>query len=132
VGPANGRDVKIISTTDEETLADDLLEEDADLAGVDPADLASLVDALHDRLEKIESKLTVLVEHRTVKDWYTTKEVADIVEKAEFTVRQWCRLGRVNAEKRMSGRGAFQDWVISHAELQRYQKEGLIPVRRSS
>ena len=34
------------------------------------------------------------------------------------------------AEKRMSGRGAYASWVISHAEVQRYEREGLLPLRK--
>lgn len=82
------------------------------------------------RLENIESSLAELVRQRTVKDWYTTEEFARALGKAEFTVREWCRLGRVKAEKRNSGRGAFPAWVISHGELLRYQREGLLPVAR--
>ena len=48
--------------------------------------------------------------------------------KAEFTVRAWCRLGRVNAHKRTSGRGAYESWVISHAEFLRFQRDGLLPL----
>jgi len=81
-------------------------------------------------LERIEAKLAVLIERQTVKDWYCTSEIAEILGKSEFTVREWCRLGRLKAEKRMSGRGAYPAWVISHAELQRYQREGLLPFRR--
>ena len=80
--------------------------------------------------EKIEAMLAVLVERQTVRDWYTTEQVAQFVGKAEFTVREWCRLGRLKAEKRMSGRGAYPAWVISHAELLRYQREGLLPYQR--
>jgi hypothetical protein len=83
------------------------------------------------RLDRIEEMLTVLVERQTVKDWYTTEEFARLVGKAEFTVREWCRLGRIEAEKRKSGRGAFPAWVISHQELLRYQREGLLSDRRS-
>ena len=83
-----------------------------------------------DRLEKIEATLTLLAEKQSVKDWYTTDEIARIVGKAEFTVREWCRMGRVRAEKRMSGRGSFSAWVISHQELLRYHREGLLPLRR--
>jgi hypothetical protein len=72
----------------------------------------------------------LLLSQRTVKDWYGTEELAQILGKAEFTVREWCRLGRVRAEKRGSGRGKFQSWVVSHAELQRIQREGLLPVQR--
>jgi hypothetical protein len=82
-----------------------------------------------DQLQRIEATLAVLVGKQTVKDWYTTDEVAQLLGKAEFTVREWCRLGRVHAEKRNSGRGKFLSWVISHAELQRFQREGLLPQR---
>jgi hypothetical protein len=78
-------------------------------------------------LENIEAMLVVLIERQQVREWYTTQESAQSVGKAEFTVREWCRLGRVHAEKRMSGRGAFPAWVVSHAELLRYQREGLVP-----
>jgi hypothetical protein len=93
------------------------------------------VDTLHlilARLEKIEATLALLAEKQVVKDWYTTDEVARIARKAEFTVREWCRLGRMRAEKRNSGRGAFPAWVISHQELLRYQREGLLPLRPTS
>jgi hypothetical protein len=80
-------------------------------------------------LEKIERLLMVLIERQTVREWYTTEQFAQLVGKAEFTVREWCRLGRVHAEKRKSGRGAFLAWVISHDELLRYQREGLFPAR---
>jgi hypothetical protein len=84
-----------------------------------------------ERLEKIEATLTLLAQKQTVKDWYATDEIARIVGKAEFTVREWCRMGRMHAEKRMSGRGAFPAWVVSHQEVLRYQREGLLPLRRN-
>jgi hypothetical protein len=83
-----------------------------------------------DRLERIEATLALLAEKQTAKEWYATDEIARIVGKAEFTVREWCRLGRIRAEKRISGRGAFPAWVISHQELLRYQREGLLPFQR--
>lgn len=82
---------------------------------------------LREKLDRIESLLAMLVERQTVKDWYSTEEFARLVGKAEFTVREWCRHGRILAEKRNSGRGAFPAWVISHQELLRYQREGLLP-----
>jgi hypothetical protein len=83
---------------------------------------------LVERLQRIEAVLTALFQQQTVKDWYSTAEVALILGRAEFTVREWCRLGRVRAEKRQSGRGAYPAWVISHEELLRYRREGLLPV----
>jgi len=85
---------------------------------------------IEERLGKIESLLAALVDRQSVKDWYTTEEFARLVGKAEFTVREWARLGRIRAEKKMSGRGAFASWCVAHAELLRYQKEGLLPIRR--
>jgi hypothetical protein len=81
-----------------------------------------------ERLERIEAMLSVLVERQRVQDWYSTDEFAALVRKAEFTVREWCRLGRIHAEKRRSGRGAFPAWCISHQELLRYRREGLLPL----
>ncbi len=83
-------------------------------------------DELLTRLAKIETLLASLVEQRTIKEWYSTAEVATILGKAEFTVREWCRLGRVNAEKKKSGRGVASEWIVSHAELTRIRNEGLL------
>lgn len=86
--------------------------------------------SVEDRLERIESMLAVLLDRETAKEWYTTEEFARTVGRAEFTVREWCRLGRVKAEKRQSGRGAYPQWVIPHAELLRYRRDGLLPTQR--
>ena len=86
---------------------------------------------VEERLEKIESLLTALVEREQVREWYTTEEFARAVGKAEFTIREYCRLGRLKAEKRQSGRGAHPQWVISHAELERYRRHGLLPLASS-
>jgi excisionase family DNA binding protein len=72
----------------------------------------------------------LLVSQRTVKDWYSTEEVAQLLSKSEFTVREWCRNGRIRAEKKGSGRGKYQSWVVSHAELLRIRREGLLPLKR--
>ena len=80
-----------------------------------------------ERLERIEMVLEQLRNQKMVKDWYTPAEAAELVGKAEFTVREWCRLERIAAKKRPCGRGDSQEWMISHAELQRYLNEGLRP-----
>ena len=82
------------------------------------------------RLERLEAMLVVLVKRETVKDWYTTQEFARIVGKAEYTIREHSRRGRLRAEKQQSGRGAYPQWVLSHTELLRYQREGLLPIQR--
>jgi hypothetical protein len=82
-----------------------------------------------ERLERIESKLTLLVERQMVKDFYDVEEFARLVDRAAFTVREWCRRRRINARKKNSGRGAFPAWVIGHSELLRFRQEGLLRLR---
>jgi transposase len=85
---------------------------------------------VEERLTNIEAMLAVLVERQIVREWHTTEQVAQLLGRAEYTVREWCRNGRVNAEKRMSGRGKYPAWVLSKAEILRIQREGLLPCRR--
>ncbi len=79
-----------------------------------------------ERLQRIESMVAQLVQRQQTKDFYEIDEFASLVGKASFTVREWCRLGRIRGRKRQSGRGASASWVISHDELLRYQRDGLL------
>lgn len=83
---------------------------------------------LVERLDRIESAVDTLVTQRTVKEWYTTEEVAALLGRRPFTVREWCRLGRIRAEKRDTGRGNTLEWSVSHDELERIRNHGLLPV----
>lgn len=85
------------------------------------------IEDVIERLSRIEEALNAIVQQKTIKEWYTTAEAAEILGKAEFTVREHCRLGRVRASKRPCGRGTSQEWIISHEELQRVRNEGLLP-----
>ena len=85
-------------------------------------------EEIADRLDRIERTLQQLITQKTIKQWYSTAEVAEILGKAEFTVREWCRLGRIWASKRDCGRGNSKEWIISHEELTRIQNEGLLPL----
>jgi hypothetical protein len=87
---------------------------------------------VEERLEKIEAMLIVLVDRQTIKDFYDVEEFARLVGKATFTVREWCRLGRIRADKKLSGRGAHARWAVPHIELLRYQHEGLLPNQRTA
>lgn len=79
-------------------------------------------------LGRIEEQLVTLTRKQTVKAYYGTDEVARLLGKAEFTVREWCRLGRIHAAKKFSGRGKHPSWVVAHAELLRIEREGLLPL----
>ncbi len=80
-----------------------------------------------ERLERIESALVTLIEQRQVQDWYDTLTAGKILGRSAYSVREWCRLGRVRAEKRSCGRGTSKEWMISHEELMRIKSEGLLP-----
>jgi len=91
---------------------------------------------IEDRLEMIEAELTAfhamlapLLEPQAARSWYTTEQFARAAGLSKYTVREHCRLGRLNAEKRLSGRGRYCGWSLSHQELQRYQQHGLLPRR---
>jgi len=81
---------------------------------------------LEERLDRIEAMLRVLTLHHSMQGWYSIAEFSRIVGRSEFTCREWCRLGRIQARKQGSGRGAHASWVVSNEELQRYQREGLL------
>ena len=82
---------------------------------------------LSERLQRIEALLSSLLEQRTVKEWYTTAEVAKILGRSEYTVRECCRLGRIHASKRQYARGAYPEWRISHEELTRSRTKDCCP-----
>lgn len=78
------------------------------------------------RLERIEVALDEFRQQQTIREHYSTTEFAAAVGRAEFTVRVWCRLGRINATKKASGHGRAFEWVIAHEELLCYRWDGLL------
>ncbi len=91
-------------------------------------DLAEILSELNQRLARIEERLASPNERpRLEKEWFTVPEAAEMLGKQPFTIREWCRLGRIHAKKRKCGRGRTTEWVISLEELQRYANEGLLP-----
>ncbi len=64
-------------------------------------------------------------------EWYDTKATAEILGRSAYSVREWCRLGRVRTKKRRCGRGGAKEWMISHEELERIKSEGLLPLDKT-
>ena len=84
-------------------------------------------DLVH-RLERIETLLAELIQEKTQKEWYSTTDLAALTGRAEFTVREWCRLGRITAAKEAHGRK--HEWRVSHhEEVQRVLNHGPRPLR---
>lgn len=92
---------------------------------------------LLERLTALESSLNTM--HKQVaensekqepilnREYYSVGEFSELVGRGEYTVREWCRLARIHAEKCDSGRGEAKNWKIPAEELARYRDHGLLP-----
>ena len=89
-------------------------------------DIVALLSRMDGRITELRD---LLLGQRTVKDYYTTAEVAEVLDRDPYTVREWARLGRIRAEKRSCGRGRAKEWVVPHGELERIRNHGLLPLR---
>lgn len=96
------------------------------------SELVKVIELQQKRVNNLETLVIDLREtiaaKKTIKESYTTIEVAKILGKKPYTVREWCRLQRINAFKAMCGRGCEEEWRVSHEELERIQNEGLLPI----
>jgi excisionase family DNA binding protein len=90
--------------------------------------LLTLLVRVDQRLDDVEQGLSAirgnLLTDKTASEWLTTEEVACVLGRANFTVRQWCNQRRLRAQKTGNGR----EWRIHRDELQRYRRDGLLPV----
>lgn len=88
----------------------------------------AVLQQLVQQVAEMKASLALLLKQQTVREFYTVKQVAEMLGKKEYTVREWCRLGRLAAKKLPGGRGNEGEWRIPHEELERYQNEGLLPL----
>lgn len=80
---------------------------------------------LAERLDRIEALLARLLQQRTVKEWYAIAEAAEILGKAEFTVRDRCvspssASFRAAARSDLRGRGPQYGHAASPSVGRRY------------
>ena len=90
-------------------------------------DLENRISGMEELLVEIHA---MLANRKVEKEWYTVREVAELLQKSEFTVREWCRLDRVICEKRACGRGHSKEWIVSAEEVRRIQNQGLLPLKK--
>lgn len=84
--------------------------------------LAAELLAIRIELKEIRN----LIIDKNPKDYYSVKEAARLLDRAPFTVRQWCNNARIYASKRLLRRGSTLEWVISAEEIARIQSDGLL------
>jgi hypothetical protein len=68
--------------------------------------------SLEARLAGMEAILSqiqgFLAAPKVTREWYTVDEVASMMGKSPYTVRQWCLEGRIFATKRSERRGGAE------------------------
>jgi hypothetical protein len=104
--------------------------------------LPGILDGLREVLTDMRTELATLsairqdleskpeVPRPEARAFYTVDETAKLLAKSAYTVRQWCNEGRLNANKRFERRGRNALWSIPIGEINRYQNEGLLPLKR--
>ncbi len=88
---------------------------------------AGLTAQLTDVQMKLEQLLEMHTGSKEQREWYTVEEAAKRMTRAPFTVREWCREGRIHARKRLERRGGAVLWNISASEIARIKDQGLLP-----
>jgi hypothetical protein len=78
--------------------------------------------------EEIDRKLERLASRPVERASYTVEEIAAMESRSPYTVREWCRLGQLRAEKTATQSGPHARWTIPAAEYSRFQREGLLPL----
>ena len=84
--------------------------------------VAAELVAIRNELRELRS----LIIDKTPKEFYSVREAAKLLNRAPFTVRQWCNNNRIYASKRLLRRGDKLEWIISAEEISRIQSDGLL------
>jgi hypothetical protein len=103
---------------------------------MDTDDRLLRIQKQNDELAKLSAQITEMLAEiwkalrMGPKPDYTTREIAELMRRKEFTVREWCRLGRINARKSSTMSGRAARWTVPFDEYTRLRREGLLPIRR--
>ena len=91
-----------------------------------------------DRLARLEKSFTDLHDRFAAllesspgigaKEYLTTREFALVAGMATYTCREHCRNRRLNAIRAKSGRGPYAEFRLHVSEVDRYRREGLLPM----
>jgi|GEM_PF-6435094 len=93
--------------------------------------LSEVIELLHKvlaRLDPPENPRTGGSPDPVQKEFYSTEEFGQAIKnrRAEYTVRSWCNDGRINCSKKAPSRA----WRIPASEIERYNREGLLPPKK--
>ncbi len=84
----------------------------------DESKIITLLEGLSDRLARLEKATQATAS----KAGYSVSDVAFRLGLAEWTVRDWCRDGKIKAAKNSRGM-----WTVSPEEIARLEREGPAP-----
>ena len=102
-----------------------------ELMNSQPDVLLQAVLLLGQRVASLDEKLTevqqIITAQRVQKEWYSTGELADALDKSQYTIQErWCNDGRIECEKDPeSGK-----WRIPGAEYRRLVGGGALKPKR--
>jgi len=101
----------------------------ASLTDIPPEDLGAQLADMRGLLVQLLDLLTGRAEAPPApRVGYTVEEAASLMGRSPYTVREWCRHGRIHASKRPEKRGGAELWNVSADEVTRVKNEGLLPL----
>jgi hypothetical protein len=81
------------------------------------------------RLEaKVDELIRLIKNPEPIRTHYNLVELAKLLDLKPGTLRIWCRMGRINAERRAERAGGSKQWRVSLEEVARYQNDGLLEI----
>jgi hypothetical protein len=106
-----------------------------------PARILAALHTLADRVTALQGQMTALQDQMTRFEQarqnaepeppaLTVAEAAARVNRSKFTVREWCRLGRIHCKRATSRRGPYAEYRIPVESIRYYKDHGLLPLKK--